>query len=125
MREFIAAASASTTAAEPPPKFRLPGSVEARTSTLVVSGESDGALRFTSRRLRCDDTFCADAVVAGLRALGGVVSVTAQLDADPPTMVVGFDVARLSEERLVESVVSLIEGLDDPLYQQTVTVEQR
>jgi thiol-disulfide isomerase/thioredoxin len=122
MRQFITSAMDSSTAAEPPPRFRLPGSVEARTSVLEVE-DVDAGLRFTSRRLRCDDSFCAQPVADALAKVEGVGAVDADLVSDPPVMMVGYDDAVLSRDELTDTVVRLIEQLQDPLYQQPVEVK--
>ena len=66
------------------------------------------------------------AVVSGLRALGGVVDVTSACSTRTHLRCsVTFNDAVVPEDRLIESVVSLIEQMDDRLYQQPVTVERR
>jgi len=123
MREYIEAASAGTTTGEPPFKFRLPGSVEARTSVLLVEEIEHGVARFTSKRLRCDDSFCGAPAIDALAAQPGILAIDRDLEADPPAITVTFEPQVMPLSRLGESLASLIEQQEDPLYQQPVTIE--
>lgn len=125
MREFAQAAIAGDDAAEAPVRFRLPGTVEARTSVLVVEDIGDGVLRITSRRLRCDDSFCATAIVDEFERVAGVSRVTRDLAADPPFIEVEFDDVATSRDELLRALASLVDAGGDPLYQSAVTVEER
>ncbi|MBI5288193.1 MAG: TlpA family protein disulfide reductase [Chloroflexi bacterium] len=123
IREYIAAASSGTTTGEPPFKFRLPGSVEARTSVLQVEEIEHGLARLTSKRLRCDDSFCAAPAVDALAAQPGILAIDRDLASDPPAVTVTFEPQVMTLSRLSESLASLIEQQDDPLYQQPMTIE--
>jgi thiol-disulfide isomerase/thioredoxin len=123
MREFASAAIAATEAAEPPVRFRLPGTVEARTSVLVVDDIGKVTLRITSRRLRCDDSFCAGAIVDAIEGTDGVISVQRALSADPPYIEVMFDNMTVDRERVLTAIVAAVNDGGDPLYQTAVTIE--
>ena len=123
MREYIVAASAGTTTGEPPFKFRLPGSVEARTSVLLVEEVDGEAATFMSKRLRCDDSFCAAAAVDALAKQAGVLRIERDLGADPPSITVRFAPEVVTLEELARALAALIEGAEDPLYQQAVEIE--
>jgi peroxiredoxin len=125
MREYVVAAAASTTAGEPPFKLRLPGSVEARTSLLVVEEFGDRRVRLSSKRLRCDDTFCAAEAVDRLAGMPGITSVEPDLAADPPSVIVTFSQQSMTADRAAESLIDLLDELEDPLYQHEIAIERQ
>jgi thiol-disulfide isomerase/thioredoxin len=123
MREYTRDAIASTISAEAPFKLRLPGTVEARNSTLVVEETAAGEVRISGRRLRCDDTFCAAPAVDALREQGAIIDLTSTLEADPPSVLVEFDAVSIDARGVGEALAALVDGLEDPLYQHPIVVE--
>jgi|CXWL01.1.fsa_nt_gi thiol-disulfide isomerase/thioredoxin len=123
MREYIAAASTSTTAGEPPFKIRLPGSVQARSSILLVDEVAHGKATFTSRRLRCDDSFCASEAVDLLANQPGILGIDRALEADPPSITVTYEPMATPLERVAESLAALLEEQQDPLYLAPIEIE--
>ena len=123
MREYVSAAMSETTTGEPPFKFRLPGSVEARTSALLVEESAEGVATFTSKRLRCDDSFCAAPAVDAFAARPGVLRIARALSADPPSSTVPFDPAAVTVGDLAQTLAGHIEEQQDPLYEQPVEIE--
>lgn len=124
MREYAAAAIAGADGDDPPFAVRLPGTVEARSSALVVEDVSDTTIRITSRRLRCDDTFCADAIINEIAEAATISSILRNLHADPPFIEVTFHPDAVSREQLIARVAALVDAGGDPLYQSGVTVEE-
>jgi hypothetical protein len=123
MREYTRDAIASTISAEAPFKLRLPGTVQARDSTLVVEGSAPGEVRISGRRLRCDDTFCASPAVDALRKQDGIIDITSTLEADPPSVLVTFDTASIEARSVGEALAALVDELEDPLYQHPLEIE--
>jgi peroxiredoxin len=124
MREYIRAALDATDAEEPPFRLRLPGAVEARTSVFTVSEVDDRTVRISSRRLRCDDSFCAVPAFGLLASAEGIVSVEHEGDADPPAVVVRFDEGELSHDEVAERLAQEVARLGDPLYEHAITFEE-
>ena len=125
MREFAEAAIAAAPAVDAPFSIRLPGTVQARSSVLVVEDIGDNVIRITSRRLRCDDSFCADTIVDGLAAAEGITQIARELTADPPYIDVTYDAAILLREEVAGMLAELVPAGGDPLYQSAVTVEYK
>jgi hypothetical protein len=123
MREYITAATMSTTAGEPPFKIRLPGSVQARSSILTVDEVAHGEAVFTSRRLRCDDSFCAAPAVDLLANQPGILGIDRSLEADPPSITVTYEPIATPLQRVAESLAALLEEQQDPLYQALIEIE--
>jgi peroxiredoxin len=122
MREYVQAAISATTAAEAPFRLRLPGAVEARTSAFVIEEDADDTVSVLSRRLRCDDSFCASSALAAVRDVDGVVRVDAEPAADPPTVTIVFDPAILTHRTAAEALAGAVADLDDPLYEHEITI---
>ena len=123
MREYIGAALDATDAAEPPFKLRLPGAVEARTSVFVVEEVGDETVRISSRRLRCDDSFCAESAFDRLADRNGIVSADVEDNADPPAVVVRFDASALSHDTVAQALADEVTLLGDPLYEHPITLQ--
>lgn len=123
MREYVKDAIASTTSAEAPFKLRLPGTVEARTSVLRVEQTAAAELTVSGRRLRCDDSFCASDALDLLRTQPGIGAISSNLEADPPSVTIGYEPAVTSPGRIAEALASILQQQGDPLYQQPITIE--
>jgi hypothetical protein len=120
MREYVRAAGAGVDAAEPPPKLRLPGTVEARSNVVRVSDAGHGRVIFESRRLRCDDTYCARGAVDLLSRSGGVLGAAYDPAHEPPRLEVDFEPQVASLETVARTLASALESSGDPLYEQPV-----
>ena len=94
----------------------------ARDHVLEVRSLNDGRAEFRSKSLRCDDAYCAEAVVDAVAAAEGVLSVERQLGQDPPTIAVTFDPQRTDVRRLAAFVAGQIEEFPDPLYTRPLEV---
>jgi peroxiredoxin len=82
-----------------------------------LSAEPVGdSLTFRSRSLRCDFTYCADSLLETLRRLKGVQEVHFTMSEGERALVLRFDEATLSQDKVVEAVVAGITALDDPVY---------
>lgn len=123
MREYVRDALDAATSADAPFKLRLPGTVEARTSVLVVEETADGEFTITGRRLRCDDTFCASDALDPLRPLAGIVAIRSDLAADPPSVVIEYEAGVTNPSAVAEALASLLDQMGDPLYQHPITIE--
>jgi peroxiredoxin len=123
MREYVAAALAATNAGDPPFKLRLPGAVEARSSVFVVDDVDDETVRISSRRLRCDDSFCATPAFEGLASMPGIVAVEPDAVADPPAVVVRFEENEQSHKQVASALAQEVALLGDPLYEHAITFE--
>lgn len=93
-----------------------------RDRVLVVESRGERSIRLTSRSLRCDTAYCADAVASQLRAFAGIEEVETDHDAANPSITVRFDPAVIDRGRVVGAVTEAIEALLDPVYEGPVTV---
>lgn len=123
MREYIRSATEGVDGRAPPPKLRLPGSVEARTSVLIVIDLGYGEAEFRSRRLRCDDTYCADQSIDLLGRTGGVLGIRYEHTNDPPAATVTFEPDLVSLEALASTLAGILEASEDPLYEHAVQLK--
>lgn len=121
MREYVQAASDGETTEDPPPKLRLVTTV-ARDHVLEVETVEDG-VEFRSKSLRCDDTYCAEPVIAELESRDGVESVRRYVDEDPPRIVVSFDASSLSQGELTDVLFEQLKAHADPLYERPLEVD--
>lgn len=120
MREYVRAAGAGIDGAEPPPKLRLPGTVEARSSVVTVSDDGHGRATFESRRLRCDDTYCARGAIDVLSRSGGVLNLAYDPAHEPPRLEVEFEPQVASLEQVAQTLAAALEASGDPLYEHPV-----
>lgn len=124
MREYVAAASTSTTTGEPPAKIRLVTGV-ARDHVLMVREMGRGRVELASKSLRCDDSYCADDAIAAFSGAAGVRSVERRPAADPPAIVVEFDAGAATARTLAQALADALNALGDPLYDGPLeTIEQ-
>lgn len=101
-----------------PPVLRLISTIY-RERTLDVKTIAAGQLRFESRSLRCDISYCADSTLEALRQNAGIRSVTRLHDT---AVAVEFDVEQYRAEQLIEAVVELLNRSDDPVYKSELVV---
>jgi peroxiredoxin len=113
---FIEAAFKAAPAPELPLRLRHVSTLP-RENVLKVQSHEPGRLLFSSRRLRCDPGYCAEAALANVRALAGVEVVALALDASGlPSLEVRFDTAVQAESSVVAALVAALDALPDPLY---------
>lgn len=105
----------------PQPFALRPVSTIPRERLLLVERHGSGRLRFTSRSLRCDASYCADSVVDDLRAVAGVLGVELTREGEP-AMVLRFDPSALDEAAAVKLVVAALQSQMDPVYTRPVEV---
>ncbi len=117
-QEYAQAAAAGATGREPPFKFRFVLPVEVREHVLWVETPSPGTVVYSSKRLRCDDAYCAASVADAAAALPGVTSAVHDTEADPPALTVTFDPAATSEPQVTEALAALLQSEPDPIYRQ-------
>jgi thiol-disulfide isomerase/thioredoxin len=117
---FVTAVRAGDDAPEPDPKLRLVTTV-ARDHMLEVRRMGEGVIELRSKRLRCDDSYCAKDALNALAAVDGVEEVRATTPDDPPRISV-----RLRDDASAEAVVDAFVGAlalhPDPLYERTLEV---
>lgn len=121
MREYIAAASTGTTTGEPPRKIRLITGV-AREHTLTFEDLGGGRVELVSKSLRCDDTYCANDVIAEFGSGSGITSVEQVETEDAPGLRVTFDERELTASSVAERLRSALEVLGDPVYDEPLQV---
>lgn len=121
MRQYVQAASAGDTAPSAPPRIRLVTTV-ARDHVLEGTRVGAGEVRFVSKSLRCDDSYCSDAALAGLSSAAGVTSIDRHLGEDPPRIVVHFDASVTNVDALANALRDELNAHPDPLYERPLTV---
>jgi cytochrome c biogenesis protein CcmG/thiol:disulfide interchange protein DsbE len=124
MEEYLAATVAEQNAGDPTGPLRLVTTV-ARDHVLEIREPSADEVEFVSKRLRCDDSYCADAVIDALAAANGVLSIERRLQADPPAVLVRFESGLTTVQALTDVLTSRLEEHEDPLYDSPLQIEQR
>jgi cytochrome c biogenesis protein CcmG/thiol:disulfide interchange protein DsbE len=119
--ELTRAAVEARPPGELPTILRLVTTIE-RDRRLVVRAEGSSQLRFESKALRCDASYCADGAVAALADLPGLIDADHAADLASPTLVVRFDPDQLDHDDLVASLVAALEAQPDPLYDRPLEV---
>lgn len=124
MRQYVQAASTSTTTGEPPAKIRLVTAI-ARDHTLEVRASGNDAVDLRSKSLRCDESYCATPAIDAIAALAGVRSVERSLAEDPPRIVVTFDRGVTNADAIASSLADALNKLGDPLYERPLDVVKK
>ncbi len=101
-----------------PPVLRLISTIY-RERTLDVTTVASAQLRFESRSLRCDVSYCADVTLEALRQTNGVRSVRRVHDT---AVTVEFDNERLKANEVIDAFVGLLTGTEDPVYKTELVV---
>lgn len=121
MREYIAAASTGTTTGEPPKKIRLVTGV-ARDHVLIFDDLGDGRVELVSRSLRCDDSYCADTLIADFGQSPGILDLKRFETEDAPGLRVVFNEQELTAAAIAERLRAALEDLGDPVYDEPLQV---
>jgi peroxiredoxin len=120
---YVDAAFKSAPAPDLPGRLRHLSTLP-RETVLHVQTETPGHLVFSSRRLRCDAGYCAEPVLASIRALAGVTSVKpAPGPGGLPAIEVRFDSALQTPQQLTGALVGALDRLPDPLYTSPIEVK--
>jgi peroxiredoxin len=93
-----------------------------RDRTLVVQLKSEHELKLTSRSLRCDAGYCAEAAIGTLKQFAAIREIDTRLEDANPSINLHFDPAKLTREQIVDAMVQALESLADPVYQGPVEV---
>jgi peroxiredoxin len=118
---FVDAAIAARPPGDLPVVLRLISTIP-RDRTLTVDVKSEHELKLTSRSLRCDAAYCAEAAVRALTSLAAIRDVDARLEAANPSVNLHFDPAKITREQIVDAMVQALESLPDPVYQGRLQV---
>jgi thiol-disulfide isomerase/thioredoxin len=121
-REYLEAAQAGSDATDIKGPLRFSTTV-AREPVLEVHATGDDEVELRSKSLRCDDAYCATALVDALEAEPGVVSIERYLARDPAAIVVRYDASLTNEEQLTELLAAEIRAQPDPLYTLPLVIE--
>jgi peroxiredoxin len=100
----------------PQPLQLRPVSDIPRNNHLSVEAVGD-SLTFRSRSLRCDFSYCADRLLETLAILPGIQEARFTMSQGERALVLRFDKAMLSQDKVVEAVVAGITALQDPVYE--------
>jgi thiol-disulfide isomerase/thioredoxin len=120
MQQYVQAASAGTDGPAAPTKIRLITTV-AREHTLEVRTSGKGVIDIRSKSLRCDESYCAMAVIDGLSQTNGVRGVERRLSEDPPRILISFDEARTADD-IAAGLADALNKLGDPLYSRPLEI---
>jgi peroxiredoxin len=119
---FLDAAISAQPPGEVPFQLRLVNTIP-RDRVLNVETLGEGALRLSSRSLRCDIGYCGvEEVIADLETFAGVSVPDRDDDATNPSITVRFDAGLLTREQIVDITVQALEARSDPVYERPVTV---
>jgi peroxiredoxin len=119
---YLDAAFAAAQPSPQPVELRLVSNIP-REHVLLVDARDPGRVVLTSRRLRCDASYCADRVAPELEAIGGVTSVQVRrTDEGVREIEVLLDASLTGHDEVVNAVVALLESLADPLYDTPLEV---
>jgi hypothetical protein len=95
-----------------------------RERVLLIETGVPGRIVFTSRSLRCDASYCADPATDSVRQLAGVQSVQSAVSSDGlPSLDLRFDPAVIGQAAVVDTLVAILEGLLDPVYETPLEVK--
>jgi peroxiredoxin len=118
---FVDAAIAARPPGDLPVVLRLISTIP-RDRTLTIEVKSEHELKLTSRSLRCDAAYCAEAAVRALTSLAAIRDVDARLEAANPSVNLHFDPAKVTRQQIVDAMVQALESLPDPVYQGQLQV---
>lgn len=123
MNSYVQAAIDAAPADEEEPRPRFVTTVP-REHLLEVfpDGSSSGVILFVSRRFRCDDDYCGDAIASSIRTLTGVTGIDLSNDQPEPALEVSYDVALVDFQDVVDAVAAEVREFEDPLYSRELEV---
>ena len=124
MQQYVQAASTGTDGPAAPTKIRLITTV-ARDHTLEIRTSGKGAVDLRSKSLRCDESYCATAVIDALSQVDGVRGVDRMLSKDPPRILVTFDDARTGADDIASGLADALNKLGDPLYSRPLDIVRK
>ncbi len=121
MDGYVQAAIDAVPGAPPPLNPRFVTTVP-RSHILEAVPDSDdpGLVMFVSRRFRCDDDYCADALAVAIEEVAGVTSVDLRSEDAEPSLLVRFDAGSIDE--IVDAVAAAVSAYEDPLYTRDLEV---
>jgi thiol-disulfide isomerase/thioredoxin len=123
MQQYVQAASTGTDGPAAPTKIRLITTV-ARDHTLEIRTPGKGVVDLRSKSLRCDESYCATAVIDSLAQADGVRGVDRILNEDPPRILVTFDGPRTADD-VAASLSEALNKLGDPLYSRPLEIVEK
>ncbi len=123
MERYVRAAIDAVPGGEAPRRLRIVTTIP-REHVLDVRSDlgEAGRVLFVSRRFRCDDGYCADAVADQISAVAGVTGVDLRSEAEPPALSLAFDPQVIELDAAVDTVAEALRGYPDPLYTRELEV---
>lgn len=121
MMRYLSATNEGADAANEPGPLRFLTGV-GRDHVLEVK-DGHGQVTFTSKSLRCDDSYCSTPIIEALSAAVGVLSVEQHLDADPAQIIVEYAEDETDAETLTNLLVRQLNSHEDPLYSAPLDVQ--
>ena len=89
----------------------------------VLTVQRDGArLVFSSRSLRCDAGYCAEAVLGDLVAFVGLKVIEADFAARLPSLTIRYEPSVITEQQVIDAVTQALRLLEDPAYRGELRV---
>jgi len=93
-----------------------------RDRVVTVETRATDRVLFTSRSLRCDASYCASSATERIRGLVGIQSVRTGIADGIPSLEVRFDPTAIEQSLVINTLVSALEGLHDPVYETALEV---
>ena len=123
LQRYVQAAIEGAPGAEPERRLRIVTTVP-RTHVLDVRVDEAAANRvlFTSRRFRCDDSYCAGPIQERVLAIEGVTEATLESQVAAPSLAVTFDAALIDFDAVVAAVADALRAVEDPLYTRELEI---
>jgi len=127
MNRYVQAAIDAVPGGDAPFRIQLPNNIVRREHVLEVLPDADepGRVLFSSRRFRCDDSYCGEAVVELLGDTAGILELELRSSQTPPTLEVTFDPGGSSVDDVVAALADALRSHDDPLYKRDLEVRYR
>ncbi len=123
MQRYVQAAIEAAPGGEPESRIRLVTTVP-REHVLDVQLDEAATNRviFTSRRFRCDDSYCAGPIQERILAIEGVTEATLESQPISPSLAVTFDAALIDFDTVVVAVADALRAVEDPLYTRELEI---
>ena len=123
LERYVQAAIEGAPGGEPESRLRIVTTVP-RTHVLDVQLDEAAANRvlFTSRRFRCDDSYCAGPIQERVLAIEGVTEASLASEAVTPSLAVTFDAALIDFDAVVAAVADALRAVEDPLYTRELEI---
>ena len=124
MQRYVQAAIEAAPGGEPESRLRIVTTVpRAHVLDVQLDEAATNRVLFTSRRFRCDDSYCAGPIQDRVLAIEGVIEASLASDASAPSLAVTFDGALIDADAVVTAVADALRAVEDPLYTRELEIQ--